>query len=193
MLFVVMIIIGGVTYTLVLNLEHVAQSTYASYKRLRNQVIKPMKEDTAKVWKHRAEKYEASQFLPTDTKLSERWVLWYIILWPFKALIRKIRLVGTRAQAQDSLRWLSHKPKPAQALGNASPPVKDAPDTEDDDWMKTYPKIPISPSPSAPAEGGQATSSRISEHNKRNSGWQSFCSIFTRSAQSGGGIEGEQV
>jgi hypothetical protein len=203
MLFVVMVIIGGVTYTLVLNLEHVAQSTYAYYKRLRNQVVKPMKEDTAKVWKDRAKEYEAFQFLPTDAKLSEWWVLWYIILWSFKAL--------------NPLRWLRHKPEP---WSDASPPVNDASDTENDDWMKTFPKnpneteIPISASPnpihekisaptekattliespSAPAEGGEATSSHISEHNKRNSGWLSFRSIFTKSKQNGGGIDGERV
>jgi hypothetical protein len=215
MLFVVMIIIGGLTYTLVLNLEHVAQSTYAYYKRLRNQVIKPMKEDTAETWKDRAKKYEAFQFLPTDAKLSEWWVLWYIILWSFRALIRKTSLV--RTEAQNPLRWLRHKPK---HLDNASPPVNDASDTEDDDWMETYPKDPneveisisTSPnpihekistptekattlieSPSAPAEGGEATSSHTSQNNKRNSWWLSFRSIFTKSTQNGGDIEGERV
>jgi hypothetical protein len=215
MLFVVMIVIGGVTYTLVLNLEHVAQATYAYYQRLRKQVIKPMKEDTAEAWKDRAKKYEIFQFLPTDAKLSGWWVLWYIILWAVRALIRKISLV--RTQAQNPLKWLRYKPK---HLDNASPPVTDAPNTKDDDWLKAFPKdlneveIPIllSPnfihekistpaekaatlieSPPAPAKGGEATSSHISEHNKRNSGWLSFRSIFTRSTQNGGGIEGERV
>jgi len=215
MLFVVMIIIGGVTYTLVLNLEHVAQSTYAYYKRLRNQVIKPMKEDTAEVWKDRAKEYEAFQFLPTDAKLSEWWVLWYIILWSFKALTRKISLA--RTQAQNPLRWLRHKPK---HLDNANPVVSNASDTENDDWMKTYPKdpneaeIPIltSPnpidekvstpaektstlieSPSTLAEAGNTTPTHISGPKKHNRWWLIFHSIFTRSTQNRGNINGERV
>ena len=215
MLFVVMIIIGGVTYTLVLNLEHVAQSTYACYKRLRNQVIKPMKEDTAKVWKDRAKEYEAFQFLPTDAKLSEWWVLWYIILWSFKAPIRKIRLA--RTQAQNPLRWLRHKPK---HLDNANPVVSNASDTENDDWMKTYPKdpneaeIPIltSPntidekvsipaektstlieSPSMLAEPGNASPAHISGPKKHSRRWLGFRTLFTRPTKTRRGIEGERV
>jgi hypothetical protein len=36
-------------------------------------------------------------------------------------------------------------------------------------------------SPPAPAEGGEAISSHTSQQNKRNSGWLSFRSIFTKS------------
>jgi len=93
MLFAVMIIIGGVTYTLVLNLEHVAQSTNDCYNVLKKQVLKPMKKDTAKAWKDRAKKYEVFKPLSTNTKPSEWWVLLYSILWSFNGLFRKILLV----------------------------------------------------------------------------------------------------
>jgi hypothetical protein len=208
MLFVVMIIIGGLTYTLVLNLEHVAQSTYDYYNLLKKQVIKPMKGDT-EGWKDRARKYEDFEPVPTDTKPSEWWVLWYTIIWPFKTVAHKIDLKRTRVQ---NLR------PPALYISSASV-------TGNDDWMASFPdisdtdsdeadiristshnptgeNIPTGPtkkaavlveSPSVPAEGGEVTSSHISEYNKHNSGWLSIRSIFTKSTQNGGGIDGERV
>jgi len=152
MLFAVMIIIGGVTYTLVLNLEHVAQSTNDCYNVLKKQVLKPMKKDTAKAWKDRAKKYEVFKPLSTNTKPSEWWVLLYSILWSFNGLFRKILLVIFLVilWAYNSLRGLRHKPKDSD---NTKRAVKVASDTEDDDWIKTFPKyqneaeIPISQPP----------------------------------------------
>jgi hypothetical protein len=100
-----------------------------------------MKEDT-EAWKDRTKKYESFQFLPTDTKLSEWWVLWYSILWSFNAFIRNIFLV--RLRVQNLLRWLRHMPK---HLDNTNSAVNDVSDTEDDDWTNTYPKTKRSRDP----------------------------------------------
>ena len=129
MLFAVMIIIGGVTYTLVLNLEHVAQSTNDCYNVLKKQVLKPMKKDTAKAWKDRAKKYEVFKPLSTNTKPSEWWVLWYIVFWPFNAL---------KTQVQKAWNRLRHTPNPS---ANTTPDKKKTSPSANEDWIENFPKI----------------------------------------------------
>ena len=205
MLFAVMIIVGGVTYTLVLNLEQVARSTYDYYKVLKKHVIKSMKGDT-ETWKDRAKKYESFEPVPTDTKPSEWWVLWYIIAWPINTIISVIDL--EKPQAQNS--------RPA------TPSVNSSSDTDNEDWLERFPRIqdpdeaenPISASqnpieeisstappekgaaliesPSDLAKAGDVSSSHISAV-KRNRKWLVFRRIFTRSTQNGGDINGERV
>ena len=205
MLFAVMIIIGGITYTLVLNLENATQSTYNCYNVLKKQVVKPMKGDTG-AWKARAKKYESFEPVPTDTKPSEWWVLWYMIAWPFKTIIRMIALDKTQGQNSPL----------------ATPPVNNSSDTDNEDWMDSFPDIPdqdgaenpisasqnpiaeitsnaspengaaLDESLSAPAEAGDASTRHIFGL-KRNKKWLGFRSIFTRSTQNGGAIDGERV
>jgi hypothetical protein len=208
MLFAVMIIIGGVTYTLVLNLENTTRSIYNYYNVLKKQAVKRMKGDT-EAWKVRAKKYENFEPVPTDTKPSEWWVLGYVIAWPFKIIIRMIVLRKTKAQSS----------RPSTPPG---PPPNTSSDTDNEDWLESFPDIPdedaaenpisasqnpideitsaaspekgtaLDESRSAPAKAGDASTGHISGL-KRNSKWLRFRSYLPRSTHNEGDIDGERV
>jgi hypothetical protein len=195
MLFAVMIIIGGVTYTIVLNLENLSQSTYDYYSVLKKRVIKPMKEDSKPAWNERAKKYEEFEPITTKTKPSEWWVLWYTFVSVLKTIIHKIK------------------------RDDARPPTNNTLATSKNDWMKSFPKVPgdtenpasapnnpidenistasadkvevLTESPSAPAKVGDVQSGHVSETTKHNSTWRAFRRFFTRSKE--GDTEREKV
>jgi hypothetical protein len=207
MLFAVMIIIGTVTLALVFNLDHVARSTYGYYDGLKRKAIKPMKKDTD-TWKDLAKKYESFEPLPADTKPSEWWVVWYIILWPFKAIIGKVALT------RKPLGWFQHQPPQAPNL--VAPAVDNRPAAGNEDWMKDFPaalneaEISISPVQAPPTDEIVATpppekSTTLIESGsteaeignagvkKYSSRWHLFRGVFTESTQKKRDGDGEGV
>jgi hypothetical protein len=127
MLFVVMVIVGLVTYSIVFNLNNIAQSIFNRYDYLKKGLISRMKYDDES-WRELSRRFDGFRPQRLNTTPSEWWILWYIVVLPYKQamkwlerLLRNRNQFGDRETATNSTTWdggqddwLHHTPLPQE-------------------------------------------------------------------------------
>lgn len=100
MLFIVMLVVGLVTYSVVFNLNHIVQFVSIQYLLFRETIVDQMKDD-GEDWNKLSSRFKEFKLQRFNTSPSEWWVLWYILSWPFRMAAARLRKASAKPQMPD--------------------------------------------------------------------------------------------
>jgi hypothetical protein len=142
MLFVVMTIVGLVTYSVVFNLNNLVQSVSAAYNYLRTEVLHQMKSD-GESWQELYKRFDGFRLQRLYSLPSEWWIFWYILLWPYKRAVRlcmgmsdgEANSDSADSDLTDASDWLKEMPpdldvKPPEETASIHSTPQHIPDTQ---------------------------------------------------------------
>ncbi len=131
-MFGVMIALGVITYTIVLNLNNLSRTAYRRYEAIKRPWIKKMSDESNNVWSSRAQRYKGFKMRRIDSSPSEMLLVWYIITWPLRRCLSPKR----RYTAEEGEKNQKAVSESEESIVNDN--------TIHESWLKGHPPFPTS-------------------------------------------------